>query len=167
MIVPEYGAQDSGSALSQRANAARFTSDAATASGERSTRVHRGIVSTRLIVASYLVSGIFLGLFLLLLLSVLGRRAASRARGANVTGIVHLHPEQIGGACWQDIHATDTVAHLTVVMLVGVDGLVSYVSSAGASPAMRTCVETYARGWEFPPQTQKQMLVMPVEVSSQ
>ncbi len=117
--------------------------------------------------SGYLVAGIFLGLVLILALSIGrgGDSAASAATSANAVtdNIVHLHARDIGNSCWQDIQGNGS-ARLTVALEVGIDGKIRYAAASGATPAMRGCVEAHVKAWEFLPQAQAQTMALPFEI---
>ncbi|MCL2777319.1 MAG: hypothetical protein FWD73_04890 [Polyangiaceae bacterium] len=139
----------------------------------RLRRRPRYFTQSWLAAAGYLVLGLCLGLGILLLLGLLSKRdtlllgllskrdTPVAAHDGQPHEIIHLH---LDSTCWQGINATDRTSRLTVVMLVGVDGHVHSTSSAGATPAMRSCVETYARGMEFQPLAHAQTFIVPIEV---
>ena len=53
---------------------------------------------------------------------------------------------------------------MTVALEVGVDGKIRYAAASGESAAMRECVETHVKSWEFLPQAQAQTMALPFEV---
>lgn len=120
--------------------------------------------------SGYLVAGVFLGLVLILSLT-LGRggdtAAASAAptttAGAITDNVTRLHAREIGDSCWSGIEK-DGPARLTVSLEVGVDGKVRYAVASGESASMRSCVETHVKSWEFLPQSQPSMMALPFEV---
>lgn len=120
----------------------------------------------------YLVAGIFLGLVLILSLSIGHGSAADGAVSATTTptaanavtdNVTRLHAREIGDSCWQGI-AKEGPARLTVSLEVGNDGRVRYAAAAGESASMRSCVEAHVRSWEFLPQTQTTAMALPFEV---
>jgi hypothetical protein len=123
----------------------------------------------------YLVAGIFLGLVLILALSIGNGGSANASDGAvsatttptaanAVTdNVTRLHAREIGDSCWQGI-AKEGPARLTVSLEVGTDGRVRYAAAAGESASMRSCVESHVRSWEFLPQTQTTAMALPFEV---
>ena len=119
--------------------------------------------------SGYLVAGIFLGLVLILALSM-GRdgTAAAVPPPASAAGVVsdnitHLHARDIGDTCWRGIEKAGP-ARLTVSFEIGTDGKVRYAVASGESPAMRSCVETHVKSWEFLPQAQATAMALPFEV---
>jgi len=122
--------------------------------------------------SGYLVAGIFLGLVLILALSI-GRGGSSDASAANAMAanavtdnVVRLHARDIGNSCWQGSTTADKdgPARLTVALEVGVDGKIRYAAASGETNAMRGCVEAHVKSWEFLPQAQAQTMALPVEV---
>lgn len=119
--------------------------------------------------SGYLVAGIFLGLVLILALTLSGgdranaAAAPSTTAGAITDNVTRLHAREIGESCWRGIEK-DGPARLTVSLEVGVDGKVRYAVASGESPTMRTCVETHVKSWEFLPQSQPTMMALPFEV---
>jgi hypothetical protein len=123
-------------------------------------------------IAGYLVAGIFLGLVLILSLSI-GHASANdgtvsatttpTAANALTDNVTRLHAREIGDSCWQGI-AKEGPARLTVSLEVGTDGHVRYAAAAGESASMRSCVEAHVRSWEFLPQSQTTAMALPFEV---
>ncbi len=114
--------------------------------------------------SGYLVAGIFLGLVLIVVLS-LSRGSDTKMASAGVVTdqVVRLHAKDIGDTCWAGISSNEA-ARLTVLMTVGVDGRVSNVVANGASPTMKGCIETHVRNWEFLPQARPFQESLPFEV---
>lgn len=119
--------------------------------------------------SGYLVAGIFLGLVLILALSM-GREGtaaavpASTAPASIVTdNVTHLHARDIGDTCWRGIEKAGP-ARLTVSFEIGTDGKVRYAVASGESASMRSCVETHVKSWEFLPQAQPTAMALPFEV---
>lgn len=120
--------------------------------------------------SGYLVAGIFLGLVLILALT-LGRggdpaaaSAAPTTTSAAITdNVTRLNARQIGESCWQGVDK-DGPARLTVSLEVGVDGKVRYAVASGESASMRSCIETHVKSWEFLPQSQPTTMALPFEV---
>jgi hypothetical protein len=116
--------------------------------------------------SGYLIAGIFLGLVLILALSVgRGSEAAAAAPAANAVtdSVVHLHSRDIGNSCWQGFDKPSP-ARLTVALEVGIDGKIRYAAASGETAAMRGCVEAHVKSWEFLPQAQAQTMALPFEV---
>jgi len=115
--------------------------------------------------SGYLVAGIFLGLVLILALSIGRSDAAASATPANAVtdNVVRLHMQDIGASCWQG-YEKGGPARLTVALEVGIDGKIRYATASGETAALRSCVETHVRAWEFLPQQQAQTMALPVEV---
>jgi hypothetical protein len=115
--------------------------------------------------SGYLVAGIFLGLVLILALSI-GRNsdaAAATSSNAITDNVVRLHARDIGSSCWAGYEKLGP-ARLTVALEVGVDGKIRYAAASGETPAMRSCVEAHVKSWEFLPQAQAQTMALPFEV---
>jgi hypothetical protein len=115
--------------------------------------------------SGYLIAGIFLGLVLILALSI-GRSdaaAATPSPTAVTDNIVHLHARDIGASCWQGYEKLGP-ARLTVALEVGIDGKIRYATASGETPAMRGCVEAHVKSWDFLPQSQAQTMALPFEI---
>lgn len=113
----------------------------------------------------YLAAGVVLGLFLIAFLAVTGRDAAASAsssRDAVTDNVVHLGPREIGETCWRGTR--QPTARVTVSFQVDETGHVRHAVAAGATPAMRTCVETLVKRWEMLPQAKPQAMVLPLEI---
>jgi hypothetical protein len=115
--------------------------------------------------SGYLIAGIFLGLVLILALSI-GRssEAAAASPSAVTDNIVHLHARDIGNSCWQGFEKAAAPARLTVALEVGIDGKIRYAAASGETAAMRGCVEAHVKSWAFLPQSQAQAMAIPFEV---
>ncbi len=115
--------------------------------------------------SGYLVAGIFLGLVLILALSI-GRTsdaAAATSPNAVTDNVVRLHSEHLGSSCWQGYEKAGP-ARLTVALEVGIDGKIRYAAASGETAALRSCVEAHVKAWEFLPQQQAQTMALPFEV---
>jgi hypothetical protein len=125
-----------------------------------------GIPQSWVGMSGYLIAGIFLGLVLILALSI-GRggeaAAATPPPSAVTDSIVHLHARDIGSTCWSGYEKLGP-ARLTVALEVGVDGKIRYAAASGETPSMRGCVEAHVKSWEFLPQSQAQTMALPFEV---
>ena len=114
--------------------------------------------------SGYLVAGVALGLLLIVALTVTrGDKQDATAAGVVTDNVVHLHSRDIGNSCWSGAGANGP-ARVTVALEVGLDGKVRYAAASGESPAMRGCVESHVKGWEFLPQAQAQAMVLPFEI---
>lgn len=111
--------------------------------------------------SGYLAAGVFVGLVLILTLS-LGRDGEASS-DAITDNIVRLHASEIGNTCWAGIDRTGP-ARLTVALEVGVDGKIRYATASGETPVMRGCVEAHVKSWEFLPQAQAQAMALPFEI---
>ncbi len=117
--------------------------------------------------SGYLIAGIFLGLVLILALSI-GRGSETSAlpppaMDALTDNVVHLHARDIGASCWQGWEH-EGAARLTVALEVGIDGKIRYAAASGETNAMRGCVEAHVKSWEFLPQSQAVTMALPFEV---
>lgn len=114
--------------------------------------------------SGYLAAGVVLGLVLILALALTGRDEASAAGLPNMVtdNVVRLGARDVGDSCWRGV--SEGTARVTVSLEVGVDGKVRTAAAAGESPAMRGCVESLVKRWEFLPQAQPQTMVLPFEV---
>lgn len=111
----------------------------------------------------YLVAGVFLGLVLILALS-LARRDDSKDAGAVITdNVVRVPASELSKTCWTGITKPGP-ARVTVSMEVGLDGKVRSAVATGETPAMRGCVEAQVKAWAFLPQAQAQAMVLPFEI---
>lgn len=117
--------------------------------------------------SGYLIAGVFLGLVLIVALSVTRGAAASAAAspGTITDNVVHLGTRDIGASCWRGA-ATRDRAHITVSLEVGLDGKVRNAIATGETREMRGCVEAHVRGWEFLPQATPSTMVLPFEIHS-
>jgi uncharacterized membrane protein len=116
--------------------------------------------------SGYLAAGVFLGLILILALSLTrssDAAAAGAAPDAIVDNVVRLHGQDIGASCWHGATASGP-ARITVSLEVGVDGKVRYAAAAGESASMRSCVEAHVKSWEFLPQAEATTMVLPFEI---
>ena len=115
--------------------------------------------------SGYLLAGVFLGLILIVALSVTRPETAASA-GVVTDNIVHVHARDIGDACWRSAAASKsgTAARMTVSMEVGLDGKVRSAVAAGESPTMRNCIESHVKSWEFLPQATSSQMVLPFEI---
>lgn len=114
--------------------------------------------------SGYLLAGVALGLLLIVGISVMrSSDPQPTANGVVTDNIVRLDESKLAGNCWSGV-ATDSPARLTVSMEVGLDGKVRYAAASGGSPAMRQCVESHVKSWEFLPQATAQAMVLPFEV---
>jgi hypothetical protein len=115
--------------------------------------------------SGYLFAGVFLGLVLILAISLARPSEPSHDASAGVVtdNVVRLHGRDVGAACWSGV-TKDGPARVTVSMEVGLDGKVRSAIASGESPAMRSCVEAHVKSWEFLPQAQAQAMVLPFEI---
>jgi len=130
---------------------------------EELTALTRYVPASWLGMTGYLVTGVFLGIVLIIALT-LGRGSNDPIASAGVVtdNVQRLHARDIGDTCWRGV-AKDA-ARLTVSMEVGVDGKVRSAVASGESDTMRGCVESVVRSWEFLPQAQPQAMVLPFEI---
>lgn len=115
--------------------------------------------------SGYLVAGVCLGLVLIVALSLTrgGSTRSAASAGIVTDNIVHLASNQMSPTCWQGTDS-DTPARVTVSLEVGLDGKVRNARAAGESPAMRACVESHVKSWEFLPQANPSQMVLPFEI---
>lgn len=115
--------------------------------------------------SGYLVAGIFLGLMLILALSIGRSSDAAAATSANAVtdNVVRLQAQDIGASCWQGYEKAGP-ARLTVALEVGIDGKIRYAAASGETATLRSCVEAHVKAWEFLPQQQAQTMALPVEI---
>lgn len=115
--------------------------------------------------SGYLIAGVFLGLVLIVALSLTrGEATRSTASAGVVTdSVVHLGAKEIGDSCWRGA-AKDGPARVTVSLEVGLDGKVRHAIASGESPVMRGCVESHVKAWEFLPQANPSQMVLPFEI---
>lgn len=125
----------------------------------------RRIPTSWLGMSGYLAAGVFLGLVLILALTLSRSGDPAPTANANVVtdNVVHLKSREIGDSCWSGLEKNGP-ARVTVSMEVGLDGKVRSAVASGESTAMRSCVETHVKGWEFLPQAQAQAMVLPFEI---
>jgi hypothetical protein len=117
--------------------------------------------------SGYLVAGVFLGLILIVALSLSRGDANASAGSAGIVtdNVVHLHSAQIGSSCWRGA-SKEGPARVTVSLEVGLDGKVRNAIASGESATMRGCVEAHVKSWEFLPQATSSQMVLPFEISS-
>lgn len=117
--------------------------------------------------SGYLVAGVFLGLVLIVALSLTrGDRLPPAAAGVITDNTVHLHGKDVGDSCWRGMTKKGG-AQMTVSMEIGLDGKVRSAVAAGAeSPTMKSCVEAHVKGWQFLPQATPSTMVLPFEIDA-
>lgn len=116
--------------------------------------------------SGYLIAGVFLGLVLIVALSLTRGDASSKSAasaGIVTDNVVHLSAKEIGDSCWRGA-AKDGPARVTVSLEVGLDGKVRNAIASGESPVMRGCVESHVKAWEFLPQANPSQMVLPFEI---
>ena len=116
--------------------------------------------------SGYLVAGVFLGLILIVGLSLTRNDGPTAAAGIITDNVVHLSAAQIGAPCWRGTAKDDGPARVTVSLEVGLDGKVRNAIAAGESAAMRSCIESHVKSWEFLPQAMSSQMVLPFEVEA-
>ena len=126
----------------------------------------RRIPGTWIGMAGYLMAGVFLGLVLIVALTATGGDRTPALRAGQVTdNVVRVFAHDIGEGCRAATAARNgAVARLTVSMEIGLDGKVRSAVAAGESPALRGCVESHVKGWEFLPQATASQMVLPIEI---
>ena len=141
------------------------------AGGTGSTSIPRnwasGIPQSWIGMTGYLVAGVFLGLVLIVALSLTrsDARTAAASAGVITDNVVHLSSAQIGEPCWRGTSKDEGPARVTVSLEVGLDGKVRNAIAAGESPAMRSCIESHVKSWEFLPQASSSQMVLPFEIA--
>lgn len=117
--------------------------------------------------SGYLVAGVLLGLVLIVALSLTrGESSPTAAASAGVItdNVVHLRAREINDGCWRGM-VKDDPARVTVSLEIGLDGRVRNAVAAGESAAMRSCVESHVKTWEFLPQATSSQMVLPFEIA--
>ena len=116
----------------------------------------------------YLVAGVFLGLLLIMAMTLSrGGDPQSTSSASVVTdNVIHLHARDIGQSCWRGVTKEGPVRG-SVSMEVGLDGKVRYALAASEHSTMRSCIESHVKAWEFLPQAKAQTMLMPFEVDRQ
>ena len=119
--------------------------------------------------SGYLVAGVFLGIVLIVAITVTrGDSSASAAASAGVVtdNVVRLGARDIGESCWRGAAGAGKggAARVTVSLEVGLDGKVRTAVAAGESTTMRGCVESHVKAWEFLPQATSSQMVLPFEI---
>ncbi len=124
-----------------------------------------GIPQSWVGMSGYLVAGIFLGLLLILALSIGRGDAATAASSPNAVtdNVVRLHAQDIPSSCWQGYDKTGP-ARLTVALEIGIDGKIRYAAASGETAPLRSCIEAHVKEWEFLPQQQAQTMALPFEI---
>lgn len=114
--------------------------------------------------SGYLVAGVLLGLVLIVALGLTrGDSTKTAAAGVVTDNVVHLKSTQLAAQCWRGVE-DDGPARVTVSLEVGLDGKVRNARAAGESPAMRACIESHVKSWEFLPQANPSQMVLPFEI---
>ena len=114
--------------------------------------------------SGYLVAGVLLGLVLIVALGITRSDSGKTAAAGVVTdNVVHLKSTQLAAPCWRGVE-DDGPARVTVSLEVGLDGKVRNARAAGESPAMRACIESHVKSWEFLPQANPSQMVLPFEI---
>jgi hypothetical protein len=118
--------------------------------------------------SGYLVAGVCLGLVLIVALSLTrgsSVRSAASQGGVVTDNIVHLGSSQMSPLCWRGADPS-APARVTVSLEIGLDGKVVNAKAAGESPALRSCVESHVKSWEFLPQARASQMVLPFEIDA-
>ena len=116
--------------------------------------------------SGYLAGGVLLGLVLIIGLTLTRGDSSTAAAGVITDNVVHLSSAQISAPCWRGTSKDDGPARVTVSLEVGLDGKVRNAIAAGESPAMRNCVESHVKSWEFLPQATSSQMVLPFEIEA-
>lgn len=113
----------------------------------------------------YLVAGVFLGLILIVALTLTrGDSSPTASAGVVTDNIVHLGGRDVNDACWRGM-TKDDPARVTVSLEIGLDGKVRNAVAAGESATMRKCIESHVKAWEFLPQATSSQMVLPFEIN--
>jgi hypothetical protein len=91
------------------------------------------------------------------------KSTASGSANVITDTVVRLHGSDIGGDCWKG-HTDSDSARLGVAMEVGIDGKIRYATASGATPELRSCVETLVKSWEFLTQERAQTMALQIDV---
>lgn len=121
-----------------------------------------GIPRSWIGMSGYLLSGVVLGLIVIIGLS-LTRNEPTATSGVVSDNVVRLHGRDFHESCWRGASKT-AGARMTVSLEVGLDGKVRNAVAAGESPTLRSCVESHVRAWEFLPQASASQMVLPFEI---
>jgi hypothetical protein len=115
--------------------------------------------------SGYVVAGVFLGLVLIVAFTLARGDSSAAAASAGVVtdNVVHLKAKQLSASCWRGTDS-DEAARVTVSLEVGLDGKVRNAIAAGESPAMRACIESHVKSWQFLPQANPSQMVLPFEI---
>lgn len=119
-------------------------------------------------ISGYLLAGVMLGLVLIVALSLMrSDRSAKAAASAGIVtdNVVYLGAHDIGATCWRGADTSEP-ARVTVSLEVGLDGKVRNAIAAGETPALRGCVESLVKTWEFLPQAASSQMVLPFEIAT-
>jgi hypothetical protein len=122
-----------------------------------------GIPQSWVGMSGYLIAGVFLGLILIVALGITRGDSSKAAAGVVTDNVVHLNATQLAAPCWRGVE-DDGPARVTVSLEVGLDGKVRNARAAGESPAMRACIESHVKAWEFLPQANPSQMVLPFEI---
>lgn len=116
--------------------------------------------------SGYLLAGVLLGLVLIVAITLTrgDSSAATASAGVVTDDEVHVKAKQIAASCWRGTD-TDEPARVTVSLEVGLDGKVRNAIAAGESAAMRACIESYVKSWQFLPQANPSQMVLPFEIT--
>ncbi len=121
-----------------------------------------------IVLSAYLGAGALMGGLLVLALGATRRDStpnASPSAGPVTDDIVRLHARDIGESCWRGA-AKVGAASVSVALGIDTEGRVHKAVASGESQAMRTCVESRIKTWEFLPQATPVELVLPVQIDT-
>ena len=108
----------------------------------------------------YVVAGVLLGLVLIVALS-LSRTDPPMKAGVVSDNVVRVHARELGAPC---APLAAQGGKLDVSLEIGLDGKVRNANATGESAALRGCVETHVKSWEFLPQATSSQMVLPFEI---
>ena len=108
----------------------------------------------------YAVAGVLLGLVLVVALA-LSHPSPPMKAGVVTDNVVRVHASELGAAC---APAAAGGGKLAVSLEIGLDGKVRNAIATGGPAAVRACVESHVKSWEFLPQATSSQMVLPFEI---
>ena len=106
------------------------------------------------------VAGVLLGLVLVVALA-LSHPSPPMKAGVVTDNVVRVHASELGAAC---APAAAGGGKLAVSLEIGLDGKVRNAIATGGPAAVRACVESHVKSWEFLPQATSSQMVLPFEI---